>query len=53
MSGPVISSGRRSRVSSAVMGDTLSSGRTSRTLNIVDQYSRECMALEVDRSLPG
>jgi putative transposase len=35
------------------MGDTLSSGRTFRTLNIVDQYSRECLALEVDGSLPG
>jgi len=35
------------------MGDTLSSGRTFRTLNIVDQYSRECLALEVDSSLPG
>jgi putative transposase len=35
------------------MGDTLANGRTFRTLNIVDQCSRECLALEVDTSLPG
>jgi putative transposase len=35
------------------MGDTLATARTFRTLNIVDQCSRECLALEVDSSLPG
>lgn len=33
--------------------DTLADGRGFRTLNIVDDYTRECMAIEVDRSLPG
>jgi putative transposase len=33
--------------------DTLADGRTFRTLNIVDDYTRECLAIEVDRSLPG
>ena len=35
------------------MGDTLASGRTFRTLNIVDDASRECLAIEVDTSLSG
>lgn len=33
--------------------DTLADGRPFRTLNIVDDFSRECLALEVDTSLPG
>lgn len=33
--------------------DTLADGRSFRTLNIVDDFSRECLALEVDTSLPG
>jgi putative transposase len=33
--------------------DTLADGRALRTLNIVDGYTRECLAVEVDRSLPG
>lgn len=33
--------------------DTLSCGRTFRALNIVDAYSRECLAIEVDTSLTG
>lgn len=33
--------------------DTLADGRNFRTLNIVDDFSRECVAIEVDRSLPG
>jgi putative transposase len=36
-----------------VMADTLADGRAFRTLNIVDDFSRECVAIEVDRSLPG
>ena len=35
------------------MVDTLADGRTFRTLNIVDDFTRECLAIEVDRSLPG
>jgi putative transposase len=31
--------------------DALSSGRRFRTLNIVDDYTRECLAIEVDTSL--
>ena len=33
--------------------DTLADGRAFRTLNIVDDYTRECVAIEVERSLPG
>lgn len=33
--------------------DTLANGRHFRTLNIVDTYTRECLALEVDTSLPS
>lgn len=35
------------------MSDTLASGRKLRTLNIVDDHTRECLAIEVDTSLPG
>ncbi len=35
------------------MSDTLSSGRKLRTLNVVDDYTRECLAIEVDTSLGG
>jgi putative transposase len=35
------------------MGDTLANGRTFRTLNIVDDGSRECVAIEVDLGLCG
>jgi putative transposase len=33
--------------------DTLADGRNFGTLNIVDDFTRECVAIEVDRSLPG
>ena len=33
--------------------DMLADGRAFRTLNIVDDFTRECVAIEVDRSLPG
>ena len=33
--------------------DTLASGRRFRTLNIVDDFTRECLAIEVDTSLGG
>ena len=35
------------------VSDGLSEGRKFRSLNIVDDYSRECLATEVDTSLPG
>ena len=35
------------------MSDTLSSGPRFRTLNIVDDYTRECLAIEVDTPLGG
>jgi len=41
------------RSSMDFMRDTLADGRVFRTLNIVDDYTRECLAIEVDTSLPG
>jgi putative transposase len=41
------------RYSMDFMRDTLADGRVFRTLNIVDDYRRECLAVEVDTSLPG
>jgi putative transposase len=35
------------------MQDVLTDGRRFRTLNIMDLVTRECLALEVDTSLPG
>ena len=35
------------------MRDTLADGRVFRALNVVDDYTRECLAIEVDTSLPG
>ena len=35
------------------MLDTLADGRCFRTLNVVDDFTRECLAIEVDTSLPG
>ena len=43
----------RERWSMDFMLDTLADGRPFRTLNIVDDCTRECVAIEVDRSLPG
>ncbi len=36
-----------------LMRDTLSNCRVSRTLNVVDDATRECLAIEVDTSLSG
>jgi putative transposase len=36
-----------------LMSDSLADGRRFRTLNIVDDFSRECIVLEVDTSVPG
>ncbi len=35
------------------VSDCLANGRRLRALNIVDGFSRECLAIEVDTSLPG
>ena len=35
------------------MSDQLGDGRVFRTLNIVDDFTRECLAIEVDTSLSG
>jgi len=35
------------------MTDAFSSGRRFRTLNVVDDYTRECLAIEVDTSIGG
>jgi putative transposase len=35
------------------VSDSLASGRKIRTLNIVDLFTRECLAIEVDTSLSG
>jgi putative transposase len=35
------------------MRDTLAMGRCFRTLNVLDTVTRECLAIEVDTSLPG
>jgi len=35
------------------ISDSLSSGRRLRTLNVIDEFTRECQAIEVDFSLPG
>jgi len=41
------------RWSMDLMSDSLADGRRFRTLNIVDDFSRECIAIEVDTSIPG
>jgi len=43
----------RERWSIDFMADTLADGRPFRVLNVVDDFTRECLAIEVDRSLPG
>src|SRR3954454_23603538 len=35
------------------VADTLAHGRTFRVLTILDEHTRECLAIEVDTSLPG
>lgn len=41
------------RWSMDLMSDSLADGRRFRMLNIVDDFSRECIAIEVDTSIPG
>ncbi|BHH86281.1 hypothetical protein LA52FAK_45700 [Desulforhopalus sp. 52FAK] len=35
------------------MSDTLIDGRTFRTFNVVDDYNREALGIEVDLNLPS
>lgn len=35
------------------MSDSLSDGRSLRTFNLIDDYNRECLTIDVDLSLPG
>ena len=46
-------SGRNQRWSMDFMADTLADGRRLRVLTLVDDFTRECLATEVDTSLPG
>ena len=49
----VVPTERNQQWSMDFMGDTLADGRSFRVLNLVDDASRECVASEVDLSLPG
>jgi putative transposase len=46
-------SGPNERWSMDFMMDSLATGRRFRTLNVVDDYTRECVRIEVDTSLGG
>lgn len=35
------------------MSDSLSDGRSLRTFNLIDDYNRECLAIDVDLSMPA
>ena len=48
-----IPTGVNQRWSMDFVADALSDGRKFRSLNIVDDYNRECVAAEVDTSIPG
>lgn len=50
---PEPSGHRNDRWSMDFMSDQLADGRRIRTLNIVDDHTRECIAIEVDSSLSG
>lgn len=45
--------GRNERWSMDFMSDTLSSGRRFRCLNIIDEFSRECLAIHIAHSIPA
>jgi putative transposase len=45
--------GLNERWSMDFISDTLANGRTFRVLSILDDFSRECLALEVDHGLPA
>ena len=48
-----VPSGPNERWSMDFMTDSLATGRRFRTLNVVDDYTRECVRIEVDTSLGG
>jgi len=48
-----VAGGPNERWSIDFMADSLATGRRFRTLNVVDDYSRECLWIEVDTSLGG
>jgi len=50
---PLAASGLNQRWSMDFMSDQLADGRKIRTFNVVDDFSRECLAVEVDTSLWG
>ena len=50
---PKVSSHPNDRWSMDFVSDQLADGRRIRTLNIVDDHTRRCLAIEVDRSLSG
>jgi putative transposase len=45
--------GVNARWSMDFMSDAFSDGRKFRVLNVIDEFSRECLAIEVGASLPG
>jgi putative transposase len=49
----VLPDGPNERWSMDFMADSLATGRGFRVLNVVDDYTRECVAIEVDTSLSG
>ena len=49
----VMPEGPNERWSMDFMSDSLATGRCFRTFNVVDDYTRECVAIEVDTSLSG
>lgn len=50
---PQPSGHRNDRWSMDFMSDQLADGRRIRTLNVIDDHTRECLAVEVDTSLSG
>ncbi|MCP1119765.1 IS3 family transposase, partial [Robbsia andropogonis] len=48
-----VASGPNQSWSMDFVSDGLAYGRRLRSLNVVDDYTRECLAIEVDTSLPG
>ncbi|CAB3764299.1 DDE-type integrase/transposase/recombinase [Paraburkholderia humisilvae] len=50
---PPLPTGPNQRWSMDFVSDRLAYGRRFRCLNVVDDYTRECQAIEVDSSLPG
>jgi len=50
---PAAATSRNQRWSIDFMSDQLADGRKLRTFNVVDDFSRQCLAIEVDTSLGG